>query len=203
MLLSASERFRNALLGLSILSWAGLGIVGAEPEARFTVVRWCISALNLCVGLLILLRRPAAREGSAAAIAVSLPSLVIGGWALHAAPPLAAWPAYAAALFTAATLWTIVAFLNLGGSFAILPAVRSIVVGGPFRWMRHPAYCGEMLLALACWSARPSLLSIAPFLTGVPLIVARIMAEERLLMSSAAYRSYARRVKWRLVPFIW
>jgi protein-S-isoprenylcysteine O-methyltransferase Ste14 len=31
----------------------------------------------------------------------------------------------------------------------------------------------------------------------------RVLAEERLLSGSAAYRAYRERVRWRLIPYLW
>ncbi len=38
---------------------------------------------------------------------------------------------------------------------------------------------------------------------AVPLIIVRIHAEERLLLHDQAYRAYAQRVRWRLIPGLW
>jgi len=197
------ERLFNWLLGFSVLSWAVLGLIDAEPEARFSAVRLSIGALSLCVGLLFLCRRPARRQGSLGLIAVCLPSLLIGGWAMKVAPQPQLWPWYAQATFVMGIVWTISGLLTLGRSFAVLPALRNVVVNGPFRVIRHPIYAGEMILALACYIAEPSLLTAAPWVAALPLVVVRIIAEERLLMTSSTYLAYTQQVRWRLLPCVW
>jgi protein-S-isoprenylcysteine O-methyltransferase Ste14 len=198
-----TERILNGLLGLSVLGWAVMGLVDADPEARFTAVRLSISALSLCVGLLFLCRRAAQQEGSIGLIAVCLPSLLIGGWALKLAPQPQLWPWYAQGAFVIGILWTISGLLTLGRSFAVLPALRKVVVNGPFRVIRHPIYAGEIVLALACYIAEPGLLSVAPLVAALPLVVVRIIAEERLLMTCSTYLAYAQQVRWRLLPSVW
>ncbi|MCP3960250.1 MAG: hypothetical protein GY719_20600 [bacterium] len=94
-------------------------------------------------------------------------------------------------------------FLCLGRSFAILPALRGVVVRGSYRLVRHPAYAGELLMIAGCVVARPVAGSVAALLLAVPLVALRIRAEEELLMSRERYRSYAEQVRWRLVPGVW
>ncbi len=198
-----SEQAFNVLLGLSVLAWAVLGLATAAAADRTTPVRWVISVLHLSVAGLLLARAPVSRHGSPAAVAVSLPGLVISGWALCAAPPPSAWPWPAQTLLVAGGLLAIVTFLCLGRSFAILPALRSVVVRGTYRWVRHPAYAGELLMILGCVAARPALGSVAAFLLAVPFVALRIHAEEALMRTRPQYRSYAERVRWRLVPGLW
>ena len=35
------------------------------------------------------------------------------------------------------------------------------------------------------------------------MVMLRVTAEERVLSSEAEYERYSRRVKWRVLPFIW
>lgn len=196
-----SERAFNVLLGLSVLAWAVLGLVVTEDAT--SPVRWVISALHLSVAGLLLARDPASRHGSAAAVAASLPGLVISGWALRAAPPPSAWSWTALTLLTAGGLLAIVAFLSLGRSFAILPALRQVVERGPYRIVRHPAYAGEILMLVGCVVARPAARGLAVLLLALPLIALRVRAEESTLMTHSRYRVYAASVRWRLVPGLW
>jgi len=200
----ATERLANALLGLSILSWAVLGLAEAGP-GRLAPARLTITALNACVGALFLLRRPVVRHGSLQAVAIALPSLVIAGSALKLAPPPGQWPLAANATFVAGGTLAIAAFLALGLNFAIFPALRQVVGRGPYALVRHPAYLGEMAMVAACSLAAPSpsLWTFWPLAAVVPLVALRIIAEERLLTQSPDYRTYAQKVRWRLLPFLW
>lgn len=191
-------------MGLSVLSWAVLGLAEAGP-GRLAPARVTITALNACVGVLFLLRRPVVRHGSLQVVALALPSLVIAGAAVKLAPPPGQWPLAANATFVAGGTLAIAAFLSLGLNFAILPALRHVVGRGPYALVRHPAYLGEMAMVAACCLAAPSpaVWTFWPAAAVVPLVALRIIAEERLLTQSPDYQAYARRVRWRLVPFLW
>jgi protein-S-isoprenylcysteine O-methyltransferase Ste14 len=102
------------------------------------------------------------------------------------------------ALGAALALWALAA---LGEAFGIAPADRGLVAErGPYRLIRHPMYAGE-ILAFAGWLLeRPSAEGAALLLACLLLAVLRIRWEEEVI---EGYEGYARRVRWRLVPFIW
>lgn len=131
----------------------------------------------------------------------------------------------AAALFgpvpwTAWRPWLVLPpLLLLGGIVLRLSAIRTlgrfyshrarlldghrIVVSGPYRLVRHPAYAG-MLLANAgtvLFFANP--LSVAALIVlFIPAVIHRILVEERMMFTVPGYREFARRRK-RLAPFVW
>jgi len=81
---------------------------------------------------------------------------------------------------------------------------QKVIDTGPYAIVRHPRS------ALVCpVSAGVSLILQSPWgLVPLPLIVlvlvARIMNEEKVLMDGLpGYGAYMKKVKWRLVPFIW
>ncbi|MEO8498034.1 MAG: methyltransferase [Planctomycetota bacterium] len=194
------ERFFNVLLGLSVLSWAFLGLT-MTTETRPLAVRSAIAALNLVVGTLILIRARAERHGSFASCVAGIPALLTAGWALSIAP--AAWSLPAQVIFLAGASLAIISFIYLGRCFAILPAVRGTVTQGPYRFVRHPAYLGELLMILGCCIAASRLLQLGPLVAAIPLVAWRILAEERVISTSTAYAEYASRVRWRLLPLLW
>ena len=181
-----------------------MGISTAGPD-RFSPVRLTITALNACVGVLFLVRSPVVRHGSLRAIVLALPSLVVAGASLKLAPAGHLWPAGVNAVFIAGGALAIVAFMSLGRNFAIMPAVRSIVRGGPYAIVRHPGYLGELAMVTACCLAHAPLevWRFWPLAAAVPLVVVRILVEERVLSAAVEYSAYARRVRWRLVPGLW
>ncbi len=195
-----AERSFNVLLGLSVLSWAFLGLM-TTAETRPLVVRAAITALHLLVGTLILMRARVERHGSLNAGLAGVPALLAAGWALRVAPSV--WSLPAQLVFLAGACLAIVSFLYLGRCFAILPAVRGTVTRGPYRLVRHPGYLGELLMILGCSIAAWQLSSLAPLAAAIPLVALRILAEERVLSSSAAYVKYADQVRWRLIPLLW
>jgi protein-S-isoprenylcysteine O-methyltransferase Ste14 len=197
------ERAENVALGLSVLAWGIAGEVQAGDVERRSIVRLTVSLLNVCVGLLLITRAPAVRRGSALALAASLPSMIAGGLALRLAPAPAAWSRAPEVLFAFGGAFAVFALASLGRSFAVLPAFRAVVARGPYGWIRHPAYAGELLMIAACAIARGDALGATVFAVAVALGVARIVVEERLLGEAETYRAYSGRVRFRLVPGVW
>lgn len=82
---------------------------------------------------------------------------------------------------------------------------QAVVTTGPYRWVRHPAYLGMMLVLLgvgALLGSGPALVALlVPMTAGV---VVRIRVEESAMSDALgrAYRDYAEGRK-RLVPLVW
>ena len=81
---------------------------------------------------------------------------------------------------------------------------QQVVSTGVYGFVRHPMYLGGILLFIGT----PLLLgSIYGVLIGVLisfLIVARIVGEERMLVKELeGYADYRKKVRYRLIPFIW
>jgi protein-S-isoprenylcysteine O-methyltransferase Ste14 len=106
------------------------------------------------------------------------------------------------ALQLAGTVFEVYAKVFLGRSFGIVAADRGIVVGGPYRIVRHPIYLGYFVthvgFLLANWSPR----NLALYIVTYFFQISRILAEERILREDESYRSYCQRVRYRLIPFI-
>jgi protein-S-isoprenylcysteine O-methyltransferase Ste14 len=104
----------------------------------------------------------------------------------------------------AGTLVQLAAKATLGRAFGVLPANRGVVISGPYRLVRHPIYMGYLInhvgFLLVNFSWRNAL--VLGLLYVAQLI--RIAREEAVLAESDPdYRHYRRRVRWRLVPFIY
>ena len=81
---------------------------------------------------------------------------------------------------------------------------QKVVSTGVYGFVRHPMYLGGMLLFLGA----PLLLgSVYGLIMGVflsILFVARIMGEEKMLVEElGGYVDYKKKVKYRLIPYIW
>jgi len=98
----------------------------------------------------------------------------------------------------ALVLWSL---LTLGTRFGIAPADRGLVAHGPYRFVRHPMYLGELVLRLALVSTSPQpFLAAGLFVALAAIQVLRAMREERII---ADYPEYAVQVRYRLIPGVW
>lgn len=94
----------------------------------------------------------------------------------------------------------IVAALSLRRSFGIVPANRGIRREGLYRVVRHPLYCAELLTLIGFVIANPSTRNALLWIGTAVLQFSRACAEEKFLSADPAYREYASRVKYRLIP---
>jgi protein-S-isoprenylcysteine O-methyltransferase Ste14 len=101
----------------------------------------------------------------------------------------------------AGTLFAIWGLVALGRCFGIFPEVRGLVVRGPYRWVRHPVYVGEIVAAAGTLFARPHPLTVAFFVIFLGLQYWRTLYEERTLVAAfpMEYSAYRNSVP-RLVP---
>ncbi len=93
---------------------------------------------------------------------------------------------------------------NYSGHLSV-NARQTLVQCGPYRFIRHPAYAGFLLMALgvsAGYSSLTGLVSVVALL--LPALVYRMNIEEKLLIEhfGKTYRQYAHVVK-RLIPGVW
>ena len=81
---------------------------------------------------------------------------------------------------------------------------QTIVDTGAYGVVRHPMYTASLILFISMPIILGSLYSLIVF-SAYPFIIAkRIRGEERLLENElAGYSEYKKKVKYRLIPFIW
>lgn len=81
---------------------------------------------------------------------------------------------------------------------------QKVVDTGLYGVVRHPMYAVTLLLFLAMPLVLGSPISFVITLCYVPIIVKRIKNEEIVLEEGlAGYAEYKKKVKYRLIPFIW
>jgi protein-S-isoprenylcysteine O-methyltransferase Ste14 len=81
---------------------------------------------------------------------------------------------------------------------------HTVATGGPYRWVRHPGYAGDVLAAVATPFLLGSLWSLIPAVVTALLFVVRTALEDRTLQEELdGYRAFAGRVRYRLIPGVW
>lgn len=93
--------------------------------------------------------------------------------------------------FTAWSMWV------LRRSFSITVEARELVTSGPYQWVRHPVYLGEILAAAAVVVWRWSLVNAGLFILFVAIQMLRARREEnKLTRAFAEYRGFAGKSWW-------
>ncbi len=134
-------------------------------------------------------------------------AVVAGVWGAPWPPGATPWRQLGAAVLIVLGLALGVAgAANLGRQLTPLP--HPIQGGGlrdrgAYALARHPMY-GGALLVLFGWTLATSPLALVPAALGVPFLEAkRRMEEAWLAQHHPEYADYQRRVRWRLIPFVW
>lgn len=81
---------------------------------------------------------------------------------------------------------------------------QKVITTGPYAVVRHPMYLGVLLMYLFTPPALGSYWAFIFFFPLLPLLIARLLNEEEMLMKELpGYREYCRKTKYHLIPFIW
>ena len=81
---------------------------------------------------------------------------------------------------------------------------QKVISTGPYAYVRHPMYLGAILMYLASPLALGSYWALLPAVLIIPILVARILNEEKLLQGElTGYRQYSQVTRYRLLPGIW
>ena len=110
--------------------------------------------------------------------------------------------AFCGFLIIAGMLFQIYAKFTLRRSFGVIAANRVVKVSGPYRFVRHPMYAGYTITHLGFLLSGPNWWNFSVYALGLALNITRILAEERMLMADPAYQELSRKVRYRLVPFL-
>ena len=164
------------------LHWLGTALVCAF----YTLIIWCY-----------LRRGPAiATSRSVTAHAAALVA-VLTPFAfplLRGTPPGTAQQWAGDALLAAGTAWSVWSLRSLGRNVSVIAQARGLVDSGPYRWVRHPLYTGEIASSLGLAVTAGSLAALAVWLGFCFLQAYRGLREEELLAEALpAYRGYQAR----------
>ena len=98
------------------------------------------------------------------------------------------------------TTWSVWSMRFLGRNLSVLAQARDVVDRGPYRWVRHPLYAGEIVASLGLAIAAGSAAAAALWLSLCALQSYRALREEQVLLRTLpGYRDYRARTA-ALVP---
>ena len=81
---------------------------------------------------------------------------------------------------------------------------QTVISTGLYAVVRHPMYTASTVMFLALPLILGSWYALIPFALYPVIMIVRICGEERLLTAElAGYEEYTRKVRYRLIPFIW
>jgi len=113
---------------------------------------------------------------------------------LRAAPPGTVQQWAGNALLAAGTAWSVWSLRSLGRNLSVLAQARDLADGGPYRWVRHPLYTGEIVSSLGLAVTAGTLAALAVWLGFCFLQVYRALREEQVLVRALpGYRGYQAR----------
>lgn len=150
------------------------------------------------LAVMFLIRSPAQRLGAPWETLLALVGTFLPAVVPRAAPGGLRWLGEGIQIISLAGM--VAALISLGHSFAIAPADRGLRTTGLYRWVRHPLYAAEIFFYIGYLVVNPLWRNVIALIAGIAIQIVRITREERIL---AGYASYASRVRWRLVPFVW
>lgn len=81
---------------------------------------------------------------------------------------------------------------------------QQVISTGPYAIVRHPMYASASLYLSGTPLALDSWWGFVPIATMIPFLIWRLIDEERYLARHlGGYIAYQKRVRYRLIPFIW
>ena len=81
---------------------------------------------------------------------------------------------------------------------------QKVISTGPYAVVRHPMYASSFLYVLGTPLALGSYWGLVPIAAMMPFLIGRLLDEERFLARNLpGYTEYQKRVRHRLVPYLW
>jgi protein-S-isoprenylcysteine O-methyltransferase Ste14 len=182
-LLLLSDLWRLAYHGAAgVLGWLTTLLICSF----YAVIVWCY-----------LRRRPAvatSRSVTAHAAAVTATMMPFVFPLLPGQRPGTGLRLAADALLVAGTAWAVWSLVYLGRNLSIIAQARGVADHGPYRWVRHPLYAGELVSALGIALTVGTAAAAALWLALCGLQIYRAVQEEQVLLRALPeYRDYRRR----------
>ena len=186
----------------ALAAWAdALAQPGVRPTAL--AAHWTLKlgvVLAFCV--FVFLREPSKRPSREPVAFLACAAAILAVIALRE-PPAEASTALVVAgeLVTLAFgAWLLASVLALGRCFGVLPEARGLVTNGPYRFVRHPVYLGELGAAAGLVLAAPTTWNVGVLAVFFSAQAVRMRLEEQALAAEfSEYAAYAACTP-RLVP---
>lgn len=145
------------------------------------------------------------------AVSISFPLVIVAGLDHHGGwtPAYPVWLNVAGFLLITAGYalgsWALVVNRYFSGTVRIqTDRGHAVCNAGPYRWVRHPGYLGNLVPLFGIVLALNSTWTLIPAAFAAVIIFIRTALEDRFLRANlAGYSDYAGRVKSRLLPGIW
>ena len=81
---------------------------------------------------------------------------------------------------------------------------QKVIDTGLYGMVRHPMYMSTLFLFLSMPLVLGSVISFGIMLLYIPIIAKRIRNEEQVLVEGLqGYAEYKKRVKYKVIPFVW
>lgn len=81
---------------------------------------------------------------------------------------------------------------------------QKVIATGPYALVRHPMYVGVLVMIIGIPLALDAWWGFAIVAVGIPALIWRILDEEQFLKQHLpGYASYAQKVRYRLIPYLW
>ena len=81
---------------------------------------------------------------------------------------------------------------------------QKVISTGPYATVRHPMYASALLYLVGTPLALGSFWGLLVFSVMTPFLIWRLYDEERFLVGNlSGYTEYQKKVRYRLIPFIW
>lgn len=93
---------------------------------------------------------------------------------------------------------------SFAGASIRVEAEQHVVSTGLYRLVRHPMYFGALLMMFGTPLALGSYWAMLATIASAPVLGIRISDEEKMLRTELdGYDDYTRKVRYRLVPYVW
>lgn len=104
--------------------------------------------------------------------------------------------------------WLGILFVFRANSYAAatvqVASGQRVISTGPYAMVRHPMYAAALLMLLGIPVSLGSWWGVAVWVALLPALAWRLLDEERVLLRDLiGYAEYRRRVRFRLIPFLW